>query len=456
MADVVPITAAAALSALNELQGNFCLLALGSDVRVADRREIAQVLSGERDEDISMYRLAAGKLLMQRLLEKLSISSEPKKDIAEFLVSPNTKVFNAVAFSPLPTPPSTLNYWSGSPIEPEKGCWYIIQQFLLDVICDGDIELYGYLFSFLAHMLQRPGEKPGIIIVLLGGQGTGKGTFFVLLRAIWPRPTLQVSDVDQVTGKFNAAIERSYLVCMDEALFVGDKRSADRLKSFVTEPIVTIEQKNQPRRTIKSYHRFFAASNHFHFAQVDADDRRFVFLRISDAHQGDLAYWKKVHAAIADPTVIAGLVHDLLGYDLSAFNVRERPKTREHTVQKLRSLSGFDRYWYQVLQTGVFGEGALPNPVGTWSAPCFLGTEDLMTAWGQYEKGQRQYATRQESEVHEALKRLCPSRVSQRKKSRNQPQKRGFQLPALPAARADFERAMGGEVNWYDQAEVEA
>ncbi len=456
MADVVPITVAPVPSALMELQRNFCLVALGGDVRVADRREIAQVLSGERDEDIGMYKMPAGKLLMQRLLESLHIASEPKKDITEFLVSPNTKVFDAVAFSPLTTPPNTINYWSGSPIEPEKGSWYIIQQFLLDIICDGDIELYGYLFRFLAHMLQHPEEKPGIIITLLGGQGTGKGTFFDLLRAIWPRTCLSASSIDHVIGQYNAALERNFAICMDEALFAGDRRAMDRLKSFVTEPIVTIEQKNQPRRTIKSYHRFFAASNHFHFAQVDADDRRFVFLRVSDAHQGDLAYWKKVHAALADPSVIAGLVHDLNGYELGEFNVRKRPKTREHLEQKLRSLSGFDRYWYQVLQTGIFGEDAYPDPLGTWTASCFLGTEDLMKAWGQYEKGQRQYATRQESEVHEALKRLCPSRVYKRKKPRNQPQKRGFQLPALPVARAAFERAMGGEVDWYDPGEAEA
>ena len=116
MADVVPITVAPVPSALMELQRNFCLLALGGDVRVADRREIAQVLNGQRDEDIGMYTMAAGKLLMQRLLESLPITSEPKKDIAEFLVSPNTRVFDAVAFSPLTTPPSTINYWSGSPI----------------------------------------------------------------------------------------------------------------------------------------------------------------------------------------------------------------------------------------------------------------------------------------------------------------------------------------------------
>jgi hypothetical protein len=36
------------------------------------------------------------------------------------------------------------------------------------------------------------------------------------------------------------------------------------------------------------------------------------------------------------------------------------------------------------------------------------------------------------------------------------PQKRGFQLPAMQVARAEFERAMGGEVDWYDPGEAEA
>ncbi len=79
-----------------------------------------------------------------------------------------------------------------------------------------------------------------------------------------------------------------------------------------------------------------------------------------------------------------------------------------------------------------------------------------MKAWAHYEKGQRQHAPRQESEMHEVMRRLCPSAAAKRRKGAVLLQKRGFQLPALPAARADFERAMGGEVDWYDQTEVEA
>ena len=73
-------------------------------------------------------------------------------------------------------------------------------------ICDGNKALYQYLIRFLAHMVQRPEEKPGVMIIFLGRQGTGKGMFFQLLSKLWPRTTLVVSDIAQVVGQFNAAL----------------------------------------------------------------------------------------------------------------------------------------------------------------------------------------------------------------------------------------------------------
>ena len=448
MAEVVKF--APQIDPLLELQSAFCLIALGGDVRIIDRREIARALIGQLDEDVGMYKLHPGKLLMQRFLETLPVDTDPKKVIAEFLVSPNTQVFDTIAFDPRPTPPNVLNYWSGSPIEPVPGDWSVIKDFLRNDICDGDDGLFEYLTSYLAHMVQFPEEKPGIIPSLLGGQGTGKGTFGGVLRAIWSRTTLAVSNIDHVVGKYNAALERNFVIWMDEALFVGDKKAMDRLKSFVTEPILMIDQKNQPRRTIRSFHRFFAASNHAHFAQVDADDRRFLFLKVSNGRQGDLTYWKNVHAAINDPSVIAALVHDLFNRDLSNFNVRLRPKTEAHTDQKLRSLNGFDRYWFEVLGSGEFGTYVFPDPMGPWSQECFVSSDGLMSGWKDYEKGQRQFGARQELEMRAAMRGLCPSAELDRHQSKTNGQKRGYFLPSLTVARAEFEKAIGGEVDWDD------
>jgi hypothetical protein len=287
------------------------------------------------------------------------------------------------------------------------------------------------------------------MITLLGGQGTGKGTFFKLLSAIWPNTTLQVADVNHVVSNFNAAIERNYVLCMDEALFVGDKKNMDRLKSLITEPVITIEQKYQPRRTIESFHRYFAASNHDHFAQVDIDDRRFAFFEVSEKRKGDFEYWEQVYAAISTPSMIAAMVHSLMSTNLDHYNVRRRPNTKAHMDQKIRSLNGFDRYWFEVLHTEEFMQEDTLLISTKWSGPFFLSTEEMFGGWRKYERGQKQFATRQERDLHSGLKKLCPS-VSKTRHAGHGNQKRGYKLPALPVARADFEKVMGGKVQWDD------
>lgn len=432
---------------LAELQKAFCLITLAGEVRVMSRHEINDTLAGKRQGDLSMYQLAAGKLLMGRYLEALPASSDARQVIREFLDSPKTHVYNAVAFNPTSLPTTTLNYWAPSPVVPQHGDWSIIRTFLQDVICDGNGALFEYLYCYLAHMLQRPEDKPGVIIVLLGGQGTGKGTLFRLLRALWPQTCLQVSDIDHVVGSFNARIERNYAICMDEALFEGDKRALDRLKSLITEPTISVEQKYQPRREIESYHRFFAASNHRHFAQVDADDRRFVFLRVSESRKGDLEYWESVYRAIDDPAVVGAMVYDLLNLDLADFKVRNRPKTAEHVEQKLRSLTGFERYWFEVLQSGNFHPASGGAACVPWDAPMFVSTETLLGGLKGHGNGVRQFVPQQERDLHQALKRLCPAAKKGRKQIRNR-QERGYNLPGLPDARAEFDVFIGGEPGW--------
>ena len=281
------------LDPLVEVQKEFCLFFFDSQLRIGVRKEITEILSGQRGSDINMYQMQPAKIIIRRLLETLPIGREPKQVVEDFLVNPRSLIYDEIAFTPAKTPINTLNYWIPPGIKPVYGDWSVISKFLLKVICDNDRELFAYLMEFLAHMWQKPEEKPGIMIVLLGGQGTGKGTLFNLLQCIWSRTTLQVSAIEHVVGGFNAAMERNYIINMDEALFSGDKKSMDRLKSMITEPSIAIEQKYQPRRTIKSLHRFFAASNHDHFGNIELDDRRFVFLRVSEKRKGDHEYFKK-------------------------------------------------------------------------------------------------------------------------------------------------------------------
>ena len=330
-------------------------------------------------------------------------------------------------------------------------------QFLFEIICCENQAILEYLLMYLAHMLQYPEEKPGIMIVLLGAQGTGKGTFFKLLSKIWHRTMLEVNDVDHVIGNFNAILEQKYVICMDEALFAGDRKKLERLKSLITEPTCRIEQKYQPARIISSYHRFFAASNSDQFAHVELDDRRFLFLRVSRSRQGDSKYFDEVLRCIDDPATIAAMVYDLMRMDLTDFNVRIRPRTEEHLSQKIQSLTGFDRYWFEVLQSGST-DGSEDGFLGEWCEPKFVSTSDLLRQYKGHDRNSERYAPTQASQIVQKLLKICPSARQGKGKNKGahiQKQVRGFHLPSLSIARQEFEKVLGGSVTWPDMATQE-
>lgn len=434
------------MTALAIIQSKYAILNLSGELRIVDRDKIAQVMSGNAKE-LSLYRRTEGQILISRELENLPFPVNKKIEYNNFIDNPNTHVYDEVAFSPKPTPPRVLNFWVDPPIKPIKGDWFVIQEFLHTVICNNGVVLNDYLIRYLAHMLQRPHEKPGIMIVFLSGQGCGKGTLYKLVSRIWSRTTLQVCDINQVIGQFNAALERNYVVCMDEALFAGDKKSLDKLKSLVTEPTCRIEQKHQPSRTIDSYHRLFAASNHDHFAHVDKDDRRFLFIRLSSVHKQDQIYFDAVNDALDDDAVIAAMMHDLLNLDLTGFNIRKRPLTEEHLNQRLQSLGGFERYWYEVLQSGMF------DVYSDWDKFRFISTTTLIDKYKVYDKNAGRYNPIQEQQIATTLSKLCPSANKVRKKMIGK-QERGYDLPGIKLARKEFETMLGTSVEWEELEDV--
>jgi hypothetical protein len=233
---------------------------------------------------------------------------------------------------------------------------------------------------------------------------------------------------------------------MDEAIFSHDKKALDRLKSLVTEPTCRVEQKYQPARTIDSYHRFFAASNHDHFAHVDQDDRRFVFLRVSDDAKGNHQFFSQLSNAIEDPAVIDALVFELMNLNLSQFNVRQKPQTNEQVLQKLRSLEGFSRFWFEVLTSGSLA-GETDNSPG-WDKAVFISTGQLVADYTKFDTKAQWYRTVQQSELIAELKRLCPTVRSDRQPDRFRSIRRGWWLPDLASARREFEKFIGGPVDW--------
>lgn len=433
---------------LRLLQEEFKLIELGGKFGVFRPDSLIWVPGMTHAPALHVYQGKDAAIAMKRFIETIPVATKPNELTQQFYANPQTAVYQNVAFTPLPVPSGTLNLWHGHTIKPKAGNWLTIKQYLLDVICNGDQKAFDYLIRYIAHALQKPEEKPGVMIVLLSGQGTGKGTLEVILRRIWTATTLMVNDVDSVVGQFNARLERSFIVFMDEALFRGDGKSSDRLKSLVTAKHIQIEEKYQPERTIESHHRFFAASNQDHFNRTEYDDRRMFYVRVSEQFKGRSEYWDRVHAAI-DNGEVEAMTYDLLALDLSNFNVRHRPASNELLNQKVKSLTGLERFWFDALWTGnTYSSDQLVGEIESeWGAGKFWQTEDIINAYRKrYPSGQR-YTAASGRELSEVLKRICPSALNTRRQVGGD-RRHGYELPTLAVARQEMGAYLGGSIDW--------
>ncbi len=433
---------------LRLLQKEFSLLELSGKFGVFRPASLIWVSGMPTAPALYVYQGKDAEIAMKRFIEIIPVSTKPTELIHQFYSDPQTTVYRNVAFTPEAVSSATLNLWQGHTITPQAGQWQTLKQYLQYVICNGDENAYEYLIRFIAHALQKPEDKPGVMIVLLSGQGTGKGTLEIVLRRIWAATTLMVSDVESVVGRFNARLERSFIVFMDEALFRGDGKSSDRLKSLVTAKHIQIEEKYQPERTIESHHRFIAASNQEHFNRTEYDDRRMCYLRVSERFKDNPEYWSRVHTAINNGEIEA-MTHDLLTMDISDFNIRQRPASNELLNQKLKSLTGVERFWFDALWNGlIYGSGQyIGNFESDWVNGKFWQTDSILRTYKNKYPSEQRYNPADGRELSEVLKRICPSAVNVRRQVGGD-RRWGYDLPELNIARSEMEAYLGGKPNW--------
>lgn len=161
------------------------------------------------------------------------------------------------------------------------------------------MEHFDYVIRWFAHLFQRQGELPGTALVLRGRQGTGKGTMMMYLGIIVGQHYLELVQMGQVTGRFNAHMKDALLVHANEAIWGGDKASEGAIKAMITDETSAVEFKGRDIITVKNYKRLVLASNNDWVVPRDMDDRRFFVLDVSDAHKEDQEYFDAIHAEMS-------------------------------------------------------------------------------------------------------------------------------------------------------------
>lgn len=252
---------------------------------------------------------------------------------------------NGVVFRPDgATPDGTFNLWRGWAVvpDPSASCDLFLDH-LHDVICNGDEEQYLWLLGWLAHMVQRPGEKPRSAIVLRGEKGAGKDIVGVYLSRLMDKSAyLNTADSDAIIGQFNSAIANALFVHLEEAFFHGDHKADSRIKNLVTAETMSINEKFAPRYTVESFHRLFITSNECRVVNATSGERRYFISEVSSDRCGDQAYFDALFQEMKGDGP-AALMATLMAYDLSKWSPRP-PATEallEHIAENLRGVEAW-------------------------------------------------------------------------------------------------------------------
>lgn len=270
-----------------------------------------------------------------------------------WLHHPQRLQYEKVLFSPgTDLGPDYLNLWQGFAFKPVKGDCSLYLAHLRDNICQGEKIKYEYLIDWMAYHVRHPGEQGQVAIVVYGQKGVGKNVFAEGFADLWGPHGMVVSSNIRVTGRFNNHLRDKCVLVCDEAFFAGSKSDERILKSLITGHTITVEAKGVDAITAPNLLRLIIISNDPHIIRASKDERRYLVMECGSEKRKNYEYFQAIKDQLKSGGYSALLYHLLEEVDLTDFNVREAPRTKELIKQMRHSQEGAPDVWYECLCAG--------------------------------------------------------------------------------------------------------
>lgn len=368
-----------------------------------------------------------------------------------WITSPGRRTYHGIVFDPSGNAPkSALNLYTGLAVQPNpNGSCERIVAHIRDVIAAGNAAHFAYIICWLADLVQNPGQKPGVALVLRGGKGVGKDTLpaEIMGRIIGRKHVAHITRADDLTGRFNAPFATALLVHVEEAFWSGDVSKKGTLQALITARTQPIERKGIDRVEVDSFLRVLMTTNDEWAVPASEDERRYAVFDVSAAHQRDPEWFGPLYEEIETGGPAAFLAY-LLSVDLSGFDVRDVPQTEALRDQKLASLRGVPRWWFDVLEKG---DAAEFGHFGGWSRPI---TVEKDAVRGSYEARERQSRFGSDpvnpAVFTKELKRLLGDYLPETRPRVDGKRVCMFVLPPLADCRTKFAEWLQAPVQWGD------
>jgi hypothetical protein len=216
-------------------------------------------------------------------------------------------------------------------------------------LAGGEQIVQNYLINFIAHMIQRPFDVPGICIIFSSLiQGIGKDNYMqVISDLIGTHHTAHYIDDSQFWSPYDEQQEGAIVMYLEEAGAAANKVKANALKARITSSTITINPKGRMAYTIPNIARYFMTTNEVNPVKLEESDRRFLLINpipgivpTNMPATERFNTWASLKAKMASPAWLWTIGSWLASLDIRVFNPREFPVTSvKETLAELSEKS---------------------------------------------------------------------------------------------------------------------
>lgn len=338
------------------LNGEYAFVMMGSSHRIIQETtdEEGTPVIFHLNEDSFHKKLAARKLQTS--------DAESKPLTKAWISSTARRTYEGIVFAPgMKIDPRFYNLWRGFSIDPialnEPPTEVMIEavkkfeEHLFVNVCESNTEYYEWVYTWFAHIIQRPWEKIGVALVMKGRKGVGKNILLDTVGNLFSNNYMVTANKRYLTSQFNSHMENLLLMVLDEAFWSGSKEDHGILKNLITAPEITIERKGFDSYDAKSRLRIAIIGNESWIVPASEDERRYAVFNVGESRMQDTDFF----TALREGMEAGGyryLLRKFLDWDISKINLRKAPQTEGLREQKEESLSAFQKLWRDYLIQG--------------------------------------------------------------------------------------------------------
>ena len=258
-----------------------------------------------------------------------------------------------------------FNVWQGYSVEPRDHggrARDLLKNHFLRVWADDDAVLGDYIWKWFCWKIQNPEKLPKVALGIRGEKGTGKSIAAIVPFRLLGNHFVHLMN-DSLTDRFNSEQLDALAILADEAVFAGNPALANNLKGLITEMMRLIEMKGIDKITVPNRLAMVFISNDEHFLPASDKERRYCIARANNLHQNDDEYFEPFFrmADGQDDGGLEDLLYWMLEEDLTDFNIRKFPRTRELVHQQMHQLSIVQEWWLGKLKAGKVHRYGLKN-----------------------------------------------------------------------------------------------